>query len=372
MRVLAVPSDGSGCGWYRIGQPSKALMDLDCGISVEIVNGVPAFQNAAGDLVGIEPDFLGYDVAVIQRPMVKWQLQLIRILQEAGTAVVVEIDDDFESIHPQNTALRTVKPVHKAILKRCAEIADLVTVTTQSLADRYAKHGRYQVIPNYVSAELLDIASVQNSAQMGEANRQNSAAFEAPKSADSQNPVVGWSGTVGTHPNDLQAAMGGVGSAVAATNARFRVVGRPELVAQHLKLNVPTEVVPWVPIEDYPTELAKLDVGIAPIANTPFNRAKSWLKPLEMAAVGVPVVMSDVGEYRALAAAGIGILASSQTDWHGSVTALIQDPHFRAEQANLGRQAVLEYFLIEANSWKWADAWTDAVIYRNTTTKKAA
>jgi hypothetical protein len=86
-----------------------------------------------------------------------------------------------------------------------------------------------------------------------------------------------------------------------------------------------------------------------------------------MAAVGVPVVMSDVGEYRALAAAGLGILASSGLDWYESVRDLLKDSQFRAEQAQLGRQAVREYFLIEANAWKWVDAWTEAMATRHTT-----
>src|SRR5689334_24701002 len=42
----------------------------------------------------------------------------------------------------------------------------------------------------------------------------------------------------------------------------------------------------------WPRALSALGIGLAPLADSTFNRAKSWLKPLEMAAVGVPCVMS--------------------------------------------------------------------------------
>jgi glycosyltransferase involved in cell wall biosynthesis len=315
-------------------------IDVQPGFSGQVINGqLIEIDRAIQDSI---------DVVVLQRPMVDWQLQSIPLFQRAGIAVVVEVDDDFQSLHRLNTVLQTTTPRHRANLVKAAQLADLVTCTTPALAKRYAPHGRFMVLPNYVPAAWLDLDDRER-----------------------QGDLVGWSGTVATHPNDLQATHGGVGSAIGATQARFRVLGRAELVQPLLRLTEPPELMPWTTIEHYPIELAKLDVGIAPLANTVFNRAKSWLKPLEMAAVGVPVVMSDVGEYRALNDRGIGILASSRRDWHGTVTALLQSADFRAEVSAYGRQAVREGLTIEQNAWKWAEAWSEAVYHRRTTNRKA-
>src|SRR5690606_36922629 len=131
--------------------------------------------------------------------------------------------------------------------------ADLVTCTTQALADRYAKHGRVQIIPNCVPESWLKVDAPAN------------------------DPLrVGWTGQVATHPFDLESVGTAVADAVDGCGAVFRSVGsdRPANV-----LGVKNrEHVPWCDWGDYPQQTAELDVGIVPLAETPFNEAKSWLK----------------------------------------------------------------------------------------------
>ena len=55
--------------------------------------------------------------------------------------------------------------------------------------------------------------------------------------------------------------------------------------------------------------VAKLGIGVAPLADTKFNAAKSWLKMAEMAALGVPCVVSPRAEYMRLHEQWIGSLA---------------------------------------------------------------
>lgn len=315
-------------------------MRQDDSVQITIVPGFAGTVDG-GRLIALDPSLFDFDAVIMQRPMMDWQIQAIALFQEAGVAVVVEIDDDFGALHKDNTASKTVTPIHRANLVKAAQASDMVTCTTEALARRYAPHGRVVVLPNYVPASYLDLDG-----------------------RDREGDVVGWSGTVASHPRDLQSTHGGVASALDATGARFRVVGRSELVQRNLRLSTAPELAAWCPIVDYAGELAKLDVGIAPLARSRFNAAKSWLKMLECAAVGTPVIGSDIGEYRRLNDLGIGILASSRSDWHGSVTALLQDRHFRAEQSAMGRQAVRDGLLIEQHAWRWSESWAKAIYNR--------
>jgi glycosyltransferase involved in cell wall biosynthesis len=112
-----------------------------------------------------------------------------------------------------------------------------------------------------------------------------------------------------------------------------------------------------VSFADYPTEMAKMAVGIVPLADTVFNRSKSALKMGEMAAVGVPVVASPTPDNERLAALGVGRLASTPQRWRKQLRALINNPEYRADLAGTGRE-VMATQTYEAHCEKWWDAWT--------------
>jgi hypothetical protein len=114
-----------------------------------------------------------------------------------------------------------------------------------------------------------------------------------------------------------------------------------------------------VPIEEWPRSVAGLGIGIAPLADTKFNRSKSLLKPLEMSACGVPWVASPRAEYRRLHAMGAGILADRPRTWYRELKRLRESAGLRQELSEAGR-AVAEQLRLRDHSWRWMDAWTRA------------
>lgn len=385
LRVAVYPADESGCGWYRCILPMAALNEP--GIEVLIGDDAPDLSGewsgpwdpsrkdppAWVELLGLHkvPDV---DVVVIQRPLSKWRADLVGFLQAAGVAVIVEIDDDFSCIHPDNpaflpaepawwpaedayeytghgsltvTARRRVggkewvrcdvaSPSSKDNVARACRQADLVTCTTDALARRYAPHGRVAVLPNYVPEAYLSVPGDRDTVR------------------------VGWSGSVLTHPGDLDEA-DAVGTLLARNGSRFSVVGSGEGVEKAMGCGV--QATGWVPFDAYPTCLADLSVGVCPLRDSTFNRAKSWLKPLEMSALGVAWVASDLPEYRRLHALGAGALATNRSQWRKQVGRLIINEDARAEQvaANRVTASTLTY---EANAWRWAEAYVAAAANR--------
>jgi glycosyltransferase involved in cell wall biosynthesis len=93
---------------------------------------------------------------------------------------------------------------------------------------------------------------------------------------------------------------------------------------------------------------------LVPLLDSPFNRAKSWLKGIEYASLGVPFIASPLPEYRKLAELGAGVLADTPQQWYEAIAMLFEDPD---PWASAGRTAV-EGLTYEAHAGRWWSAWT--------------
>lgn len=341
MNIAICPSDNQAVGYYRLGLPAITLHQQAEPIETTFLPGLPLNTDQHGNIVSLAHEHFPYDALILQRPTQPWQVTGMRHAQAAGIPVIVELDDNLHRIDPHNVAARTFTPAHLHNLDECCKAADLVTVSTPALVKRYAPHGRYIILPNYIPAAWCDIT------------------------AHRDGNVIGWTGTVASHPNDLQATGGAVARTIRRTHARFRVIGHPQRVRHNLQLDSEPEHVAWQSREQYPHEVARFDIGIAPLSRSEFNDCKSWLKPLEHAALGVPTVMSPTAEYKRLHNYGIGVIAKQRPDWQSHLTQLLTDNTYRSELAAQGREAVRQHLTIEANAWRYAEAWT-SVKTRNT------
>lgn len=280
------------------------------------------------------------DVVVFQRPSSQFMPDAIRLLQARGVAVVVDMDDDLARIHPSNPAWMLMHPRSQnshswhTVTESC-RLADMVVVTTPTLARRYGAHGRVRVIPNFVPAAYLRL--------------------DHQDSTD-----VGWAGSTHSHPDDLQ-QMGAAVARLVQQGTVFRTVGDPAGVARALGLAKEPPSTGPVPFAQYPASIAQFGVGVAPVAPTQFNQAKSRLKPLEYTATGVPWVASSTDDYdRFHRDVGVGLVAAKRRDWERMLRRLVGDEPRRREMSEAGRVAVRERHTIEGNAWRWAEAWADA------------
>lgn len=359
--VYVYAGDVTGCGSYRMIWPAAAVA-AHTGWNVEVI--LPGDRRVEvgvglGGKVHAERFPEDADVVVLQRPTLYLLTEMIPLAQARGVAVVVDMDDDLGAIHPSNPAFGTLRaklphPIpelrrrgetipnpHRAqhAARACA-LADVVTVTTPRLAKVYANHhGGAVVVANRVPERYLAVEHVDSD-------------------------LVGWGGSVHSHPDDLQTVGAGVADVVRA-RGRFGSVGMPDGVAAALGIDDPVfglELAGPVSIEEWPSAIARFGVGIAPLADTVFNHAKSWLKPLEYNAVGVPCVASPSPDYVAWShlSGGGTVLARRPREWSGILRALVKDPGRRAEMSAAGRAAAAEN-TIEGHAWRWAEAWRLAV-----------
>ncbi|MER7488700.1 glycosyltransferase [Streptomyces sp. NPDC126497] len=350
MRVVVYPADTGGCGYFRLIWPAELL--AAAGHDVEIRppedRGLK-LRIGADDRVEDVLDVGGVDVLVFQRLTHEWMAAAVPLLRAKGIAVVVDVDDDLTTVHPRNPAYESMHPrfagrvdprtrqVRRHSWQHLADAcraATLVTVSTPALLDRYARHGRGHVIHNHLPDSYFGAAHEDSG-------------------------VVGWPASLASHPDD-PAVLGGAVARLVSEGAAFRVVGDPTGTGAAFGLTADPPGRTGVDVHGWPAAVARdVGIGIAPLADTAFNRAKSWLKPLELSALGVPWVASPRAEYARLHERGAGVLADTPRRWYRELRRLVDNPALRAERAEAGR-AVAEGLRLSANAWRWAEAWERA------------
>jgi hypothetical protein len=346
VKVIVYPADAFGCGSFRMRWPGEAC--AAAGHDVQVVEPrdrrlrVVMEGHTVRDVLDVDAD-----VVVLQRVTHAYMAQAVGVMRAKGITVVVDVDDDLSSIHPSNPAWAVHRPgagLHSwhNVALACRN-ASLVTVSTPALLDVYARHGRGHVLPNY----LPDMY------------------YGLPR-ADSD--VIGWPGSFHSHPNDPE-SMGGAVARLVDEGASFVMRGDSTGAGRAFGLAADPPGGP-VSIEEWPRAVASLGVGIAPLADTKFNRAKSWLKPLEMSATGVPWVASPRAEYQRLHALGAGVLADRPRAWHRELRRLRESPALRAEMSEAGR-AVAAQLRLRDNAWRWHEAWSRAYEMQQATPRAA-
>jgi hypothetical protein len=351
VKVVVYPADRWGCGSHRLIWPGQALRRLGHDVTVVDVSDrhLEMIVNDNTDRVVEVRIADDVDVVVLQRVTHRYLAQAVAVLRTQGKTVVVDVDDDLSTIHPSNPAWEALHP--RADTRRlgknvglhtwghlgdaCRE-ASLVTATTPALVERYG-HGHGVVLPNYLAEHYYDVEHDDST-------------------------VLGWPASLRSHPND-PAVVGNAVARLVDQGFTFRVASVAEDVGRAFGLvddDRVQRVDGSVPLYDWPRELARLGVGIAPLADTKFNAAKSWLKPLELSAVGVPWVGSPRADYARLHRLGCGVLVDRPKDWFRVLRSLLTDERRRSELSAAGR-AVAATLRLDDHAWRWAEAWGDAL-----------
>jgi glycosyltransferase involved in cell wall biosynthesis len=170
--------------------------------------------------------------------------------------------------------------------------------------------------------------------------------------------TIGWAG--GKRPDADVAVMADAWARLAARYPAVRfVVGGylPDVV----RLRVPANrlaFIPWLPLERYPAMFRQIDIACAPLADTPFNRAKTPIKAYEAALAGACVVASPTLYGEVIDDGTTGRLATTADDWEAALADLIERPALRAILAGRLLRVVEKQHALERNLWRWPAAWS--------------
>jgi glycosyltransferase involved in cell wall biosynthesis/tetratricopeptide (TPR) repeat protein len=142
-----------------------------------------------------------------------------------------------------------------------------------------------------------------------------------------------------------------VGTALAAVMLReprikLVIVGDLDLDRRFLAFGSRVEQLSSRPnISDYWDLLRGADINICPLTDGPFNDAKSEIKWLEAAMLGVPSIVSASATYKEVIDNGVdGLLASTHKEWEAGLTALCTDATLRRKLGQAAKARVLREY----------------------------
>ena len=116
-------------------------------------------------------------------------------------------------------------------------------------------------------------------------------------------------------------------------------------------LDIPKDMKPFenqIVTHDYvdwdklPVLISEVDINLAPLVDSIFNRAKSEIKWIEAALVKVPTVASKIGAFSDVVIDGETGLLATDDQWFDKLEALVLSPDLRQKLAESAYRAVLE------------------------------
>lgn len=323
MRILGIPNGINGAGYYRVFVPLTKLAELG-GHDVAL----PSPQHAAKGIV--EGFWIGENDLAVGHCIGKPEGAVMWESWRDQTALVFDADDDIAAAearwHPEFAKLFDTEAEVEAVA-RVARVSHLVTVSTPVLAERFSKHNPNVVLlPNCINAKLLEV--------------------ERPRR---ERVTVGWQGSP-SHRGDMMfhsAALSRFFRSNPDVDLHVRGADYRQLLGRLDARFTPWQVDMW----DYYRSI-DFDIGIAPLAPNAFNDAKSPIKALELAALGIPVVASDCPAYREFVAHGeTGFLVRYDHEWGKRLRELASDGEMREAMGAAARKRAAQFTIQE----RWID-----------------
>lgn len=119
---------------------------------------------------------------------------------------------------------------------------------------------------------------------------------------------------------------------------------------ESVNFNCETKRVKWS-LEDENKYLNNMDIGIMPLFDNEFERAKGGYKLFQYMSAGKPVVASPVGINNDIVLPGEnGFLCKSEKDWYSAFCKLMDDEITRKKMGNRGRELMLEKYGLDVCS----------------------
>lgn len=363
-RILILKRQHSAVSYYRQAIPARILREA--GYEVTFQGDLPAAEqprNAAAlsnflvsrlgsfDLLFVDR---GVSFAEIGADEEKGLLGYHAAACAGDARMLVDFDDDFTCCPKWNQVYGFFQPGQEQYEAGLAhlQLAEMTTVTTNDLATRFRDRAhRIRVLPN-----VIDFADWEH-------HPVNPYRPRDPR-------VRLFYGGAAGHYGDLDVLEDAMVAFIEnpPCPVRWIVRGAAGRWVHDLSRRFPERVVvlPWAPFEDYPAATAwgGFDLAIAPLAQHPFNDAKSNIKALEAAAQGIPFLASRVGPYRDLPTEGFVTVPNTPDAWLTALRDLTTDRDRRATLAAKAKEWTHDTHTPARVRKRWVDAVEEALAAR--------
>jgi glycosyltransferase involved in cell wall biosynthesis len=322
-----------GCTFIRLLLP---LSHPAVAKNVRLTHG-PELQGSP-DLVIIERD--GREGTTIQTAE-----ELVRTLRSKKVPFLHTLDDNLLDLDARDLPKERLFEIRRVVSFFAREAVGLL-VSTPPLAQRMSRlNPNVAVVRNHLDERLFGKA------------------FER-EVRDSL--TIGYMGTR-THERDFRAVLRGLREVLARRKGKVRleILGAAPAERLHPLLEGVDLGLLDAGVEDaYPRFVpwmkrnCRWDVAIAPLLDTPLNRAKSDIKFLDYALLGVPGVYSEESVYSSAVISGeTGLLAPTTPDgFRDALERLLDDPALRDRISRAAHQRVASSRTLAIGAHLWIEA----------------
>jgi glycosyltransferase involved in cell wall biosynthesis len=293
---------------------------------------------------------LSCDVVHIHRSADDQARALAGRLRDAGAGIVWDNDDDVSALPRSNPHYRRLGASgRRAMLDgtaAMARLADVVTTPSELLAAKYRELGAadVRVLENRLPREFLGVKPIAHEGVVIACL----AALEHRLDYDQLGLRDTLAQLLDARP-DVRLLTIGLGLGLAPKR---------------------TEHVPLAGFPDLVRILARADVGIAPLTDIAWNRARSNVKLKEYAAAGLAWLASPVGPYAGMGERQGGRLVADDR-WHDALDRLVASGRDRRALARRGAKWVKREG-VDRHAGEWEGALRDAVERGRTRRRRAA
>ena len=321
-RVLfLIPNPGDGTSWWRFEQPFQKLFKT----SNALDSIAPTYDYNPKKFKRNWHTLHAYDLIIMQRPYSPEAFSLIEIIKDLGIKLWVDYDDDLINVPLANPAAKVyADPANKQSLAKIIKNADLVTVSTRCLKQLYGQVNKNtQVIPNAWEDTLIPLQD---------------------EKIEKREKIVAWRGSR-THDEDLMEYLPTLSKiAQKYTDWKFMFLGKPYFQVENMMPAKNTVIIESIPLPRYFKFMNNMNVpvGIVPLKDRAFNRAKSNISWLEFTAAGAATVCPEWEEWQHQ-----GTLRYENISQFGeNIRALIEDPYMSIELRKTSLQTIREKFVL--------------------------
>jgi len=301
------------------------------------------------------------DVVVFHRPETKEYQALAELCKKDGKKIVVDNDDTFklDDYHPLANFTPDAKvnnlELRNNAMDKMVEMADLVTTSTEFLANEYRKINKNVVVlPNCINPDdwATPLRNEKDKVRIGIVG---SAALEYDY-LHVKELIKKLS-----ERDDVEIVMFGLG------DMKHRKANPTVTKVFHDEYefwdSIKMEQIPWCPAWQYSDILnrARLDLMIIPRKDNYFNRCKSNIKFLEASLCEIPCIaqgfITGDSPYQDPEDQKYMKIIINNDDWEKEIEELIQDKELRLKMGKSAHDYVLSRYDINNNYIKWLDAY---------------
>lgn len=314
------------CTRYRVLNKAEQLRKH--GFAVKVVNlsefQLPMAQNAS-------------HIIIYRSPISPELLRLCHLAKEYGKPVFFDIDDlVFDTVYTdQLSYTQGLNSVEKGnydagvrnygyMLENC----DGAITSTNQLQEELKKYqSKVLLNRNLASDDLIAVSSQ----------------FIKDYSQTSDIVKIGYfSGSI-SHNENFELIKPAVKQLLTKySNIQLHIVGIldiPEDMKPFENQIVTHDYVDW---DKLPALISEVDINLAPLVDSIFNRAKSEIKWIEAALVKVPTVASNIGAFSDAVVDGETGLLATDEQWFDKLETLVLSPELRQKIADAAYRVVLE------------------------------